>query len=202
MLKKEYEYRFYKYNKEELVNKILELGGEKVHNYTLYKFTVFNTKDKTYLRLRQENDKIFLTHKIFDDKFPYETQIEVSSYNDSLKLLTLIGHSIKYQFEKLREKYKYKNTEIVFDMYPGAPEYVEIESLNITELDDVCGLLGFDIKHNQFYPLQFIWNKNYGITDKIKNLTFDNIDEKMKPFVKKNVDSFEKLIDFQKKLLI
>ncbi len=202
MLKKEYEYRFYKYNKEELVNKILELGGEKVHDYMLYKFTVFNTEDKTYLRLRQEKDKIYLTHKIFDDIFPYETQIEVSSYIDSLNLLTMIGHSIKYQFEKLREKYKYKNTEIVFDMYPGAPEYVEIESLDLIELEEVCASLGFNVNENLYKPLHSLWSEHFGFSKKIKNLTFDNMETKMKPHIKKNIESFEKLIDFQKKLLI
>ena len=201
-MKREFEYRFYDYNKEELVNRIFELDGEKVHDYMLYKFTVFNTEDKTYLRLRKENDLIYLTHKIHDEKFPFETQITVSSYDDTINLLTILGHSIKYQFEKLREKYKYKDTEIVFDMYPGAPEYVEIEAPNITELNYTCFLLGFDITKHSYKTLHSTWLDNFGFKNNCNNLTFNNIEEKMKPFVKKNIDSFEKLIDFQKKLLI
>lgn len=201
MLKREFEYRFYEYNKEELIDRILELGGEKIHDYMLYKFTVFNTEDKTYLRLRQENDTIYLTHKIFDEKFPFETQIAVSSYDETLNLLTMIGHSIKYQFEKLREKYKYKDTEIVFDMYPGAPEYVEIEALDITELNNTCSLLNFDINKHSHKTLYSVWLDNFGVKNKINNLTFKNIEEKMKPFVKKNIETFEKLINFQKSLL-
>lgn len=198
MDKLELEYRFYDFNKKNIVNKIKELGGENIHSHTLMEFTVFNSP--SYLRLRKELDKVYLTSKNHSGKFAIEREIEVSNYEETKELLKMSGLTVKYEFMKIREKYKYKNTEIVFDMYPGLPEYIEVESKSIEELNDICNLLSLDIKKHIWKPLNSIFKQLYDISNPPKNLTFYNLEEKLKPLVKKNVDIFENLNEIQKEI--
>lgn len=198
-MEREYEYKFYEYNKEIIIKQLLDLGALQVHDFVLYKFTVFN--NKKYIRVRTENDKILLTVKIHDEIFPIEKQIEVNDYIKTIELIELLGFKIKYQFEKLRQKFVYNNIEIVFDMYPGLPEYMEIEAKSIKELNEFCKLLNLSHKNNKWKPLIKMMDDKYGITKIIEDLTFSNAEEKIKPLIKKNMDFFENLINIQKKYI-
>jgi adenylate cyclase class 2 len=196
---REYEYKFYDYNKNEILEKIKSLGGDLVHDYILYQFTVF--ENKKYIRLRKENGENFLTVKIHDNEFPIEKQIKVDDYEKTIDLMQLLGFKIKYQFEKLRQKYKYNDIEIVFDMYPGIPEYMEIEAKTVKQLNEFCKLIGLENKSNKWKSLVKILKDKYDIDKMIDGLTFLNVEEKMKPLIKKNVDVFENLMIIQKNIL-
>lgn len=197
---REYEYKFYEYNKEDILKKLNSIGAEQVHDYILYKFTVF--ENKKYIRLRKENDQIFLTVKIHDNEFPIEKQIKVDDYEKTIELMQLLGFKVKYQFEKLRQKFKYDDVEIVFDMYPGIPEYMEIETTSVDKLNDFCKSIGLDKKNNKWKSLVLTLKNKYGINKMIDGLTFLNAEEKMKPLIKKNIDIFENLMIIQKKYII
>ncbi len=196
---REYEYRFYNYNKKDLLKQFNELGCELVHDFVLYQFTVF--ENKKYVRLRKENGENYLTVKIHDNEFPIEKQIKVDDYNKTIELLQLLGFKIKYQFEKLRQKFKYNDIEIVFDMYPGMPEHMEIEAKTINQLNEFCKLLNLNQKNTKWKSLVKILKDKYDIDKMIDNLTFQNAEEKMKPLIKKNIDFFEDLIKVQKKFI-
>ena len=200
MTKLELEYRFYDFIKEHIVNKIILLGGELIHSHILMDFTVFNSP--SYLRLRKELDKVFLTSKNHSGKFATEREIEVSDYDETKEILKMNGLTIKYEFMKIREKYKYKNTEIVFDMYPGLPEYMEVESKTLDELNSVCSLLSLDITKHTWKPLNTIFKELYDINKPPNNLTFYNLEEKLKPMIKKNEDIFENLNEIQKEIVL
>jgi len=197
---REYEYKFYEYNKKELIEKINNLGGQLVHDYSVYHFTVF--QNKKYIRLRKENGDNYLTVKVHDNEFPIEKQIKVDDYEKTIELMELLGFKIKYQFEKLRQKFQYNDIEIVFDMYPGFPEYMEIEAKNVKQLNEFCKLIGLEKKNNKWKSLVLILNHTYGIDKMIDGLTFSNAEEKMKPLIKKNMDIFENLMIIQKKYII
>ena len=196
---REYEYKFYNYNKDEILNQLKDLGGEIVHDFILYQFTVF--ENKKYVRLRKENGENYLTVKIHDNEFPIEKQIKVDDYDKTIELMQLLGFKIKYQFEKLRQKFKYNDIEIVFDMYPGIPEYMEIEAKSSSQLNEFCKLLNLTQKNNKWKSLVKILKDKYDIDKMIDNLTFTNAEEKMKPLIKKNLDFFENLIKIQKKYI-
>jgi adenylate cyclase class 2 len=197
---REYEYKFYNYNKDDILKQLKDLGGELVHDYVLYQFTVF--ENKKYVRLRKENGEIYLTVKIHDNEFPIEKQIKVDDYQKTIELLQLLGFKIKYQFEKLRQKFNYNGIEIVFDMYPGMPEYMEIEAKSSNQLNEFCKLMNLNQKNNKWKSLVKILKDKYDIDKMIDNLTFVNTEEKMKPLIKKNMDFFENLIKIQKKYII
>lgn len=199
---REFEYRFYDYDKNYILSKLKEINAEKIHDYTLYNFVVFDSKNKNkYIRLRKEKDNIYLTIKIHDSKFPIEKEIIVSNYNDTIEMMKLLGFSIKYHFEKIREKYKYKNCEIVFDMYPGLPEYMEIESTNLDDLNNFTLLLNLDYKNHKWITIPKLFDITYGIKENILNLSFENMENKILPLINKNKNIFENLIDIQKKYI-
>ena len=202
MEKREFEYRFYNYDKNHILSKLKEINAEKVHDYTLYKFVVFDSKYKNkYIRLRKEKDNIYLTIKIHDNKFPIEKEIIVSNYNETIDMMVLLGFPIKYHFEKIREKYIYNNCEIVFDMYPGLPEYMEIEADNIDNLNNFTILLNLDNNDHKWNSIPKLFDTIYGIKENIPNLSFENMENKILPLIKKNKNIFENLIDIQKKYI-
>ncbi len=110
----------------------------------------------------------------------------------------MTGVNVKYNFMKIREKWRVKNTEIVFDMYPGLPEYMEIESKTLEELNEICELLKLEPKNHKWKPLNQVFKDTYDIDKAPKDLTFANLDEKLKPLIKKNIEIFENLNDIQK----
>ena len=147
---------------------------------------------------RKEYNKVLLTSKTYKGKFAVENEIEVVDYNDTIESMKKSGYSIKYDHMKIREKYYYKNTEIVFDMYPGLPEYMEIESKTLDELNEVCSLLDLDTTKHTWKHLNEWFNEIYGIAKSPKNLTFGNLEETLKPIIKKNHEFFDNINKYQK----
>lgn len=192
----ELEYRFYDYYKPTIIETLIKNGGVKIHDPIVMELTVFNAP--IYLRVRKEYNKVLLTSKSYKGTFAVEKEIEVADYNDTIESMKKSGYSIKYDFMKIREKYSYKNTEIVFDMYPGLPEYMEVESKTLEELKEVCSLLNLDTSKHTWKHLDRWFTEIYGIFKAPKNLTFGNLEEKLKPLIKKNHNLFDNINKYQK----
>ncbi len=90
----EIEVKFLDINKQEIENKLVNLGAEKVLDI-LYRRRVFDysdlrlSEDNSWLRLRDEGDKVTLTYKKrfgtgekFKDEGMYEKEIVVSDVVD------------------------------------------------------------------------------------------------------------------------
>ncbi len=202
-MNREIEYRFYKYNKINIINKLKEIKATQSHTFVKYEFVVFyqDSNKNNYVRLRNENGILTLTNKIHDDIFPIEHQVVVSDFQKTIDFLLSIGLKIKYKFEKLREKWIIENTEIVFDIYPAVQEYMEIESKTIEELEKYCLLFQLDPKQHKSIPLSIFYYNTFGFKNIPANLSFENMQEKLTPLIKKNKNLFEKITNFQKKLL-
>ena len=130
----EFEYRFFKYNKDNIISKIKALGGKQVHIPVLYSsykyYHPYNDIKYMEIRVRKEYNKTCLTiKKKIKNKFDDEYEVDVSDFEKMDKIMTLLGAERKYFVEKIREKWLIIDSgEIVFDQYPGAPEYMEVES--------------------------------------------------------------------------
>ena len=120
------------------------------------------------------------------------------------EILLVLGCVKEHYVDKLREKWILLNeTEIVFDMYPGCPEYMEVESLYEKDLENVIDRLGIR-KFKGNFGVRDLWRQHFGINNikKSKNgLTFENSKNLLK-FVKKNRLVFSKLIKKQNQLLL
>jgi adenylate cyclase class 2 len=201
---KEFELRFLNYNKKNIISKLKDLGAERVHKPIIYKYTVFEhplNLENTYIRLRKEGDKTTFTYKHnTNEKFVDEHEVFVSDYDTMLDMLYMIGFKKKFSIQKLREKWKIKGCkEIVFDIYPGAPEYMEIECDNEKNIHILAKKLGLDTK-KEFY-IGDIYFDLYGIEppnkDTHDDLTFDTCKTVFNDRIKKNKKMFNKIVKHQ-----
>lgn len=195
---KEYEYRFNNYNKKEIVTKLKELGAK---YFGTYKFRVIvfidqNNSEK-YIRVRDEGHRVTMTIKNnLTDKFPVENEIIINDFDEGINILLQLKCKKKYYYEKYREIWNYKNSEIIFDMNPGIPELMEIESISKKELDILCKKLDLNINNYQGFSNNKTYLDLFGITiPKSLDLTFKNLIKELKPT--KNKEEFKKLVKMQ-----
>ena len=203
-MSKEFEAKFLEINYKDLVKKIKEHDGKIVHPLMIYKRYIFLLQDKTkkgYARVRQENGKVSMTIKTYDaSKYATETEVELnSSLEESKDFMINAGFELKAYQETLREKWKIKGcNEIAIDTIPGIPTYVELECKNEKNIKSLAKKLDLDYSKAEFgaYDKQFV--DYYGLTkielnDKVSSLTFKNIVNELKPFIRKNKDLLKKV---------
>jgi predicted adenylyl cyclase CyaB len=197
---KEYEYRFNSYNKKEIITKLKELGAK---YFGTFKFRVIvfsdHTNSEKYIRVRDEGHRVTMTIKNnLTDKFPIENEVIINDFDEGINILLSLGCKKKYYYEKYREIWKLKNSEIIFDMNPGIPELMEVESLKKKELDILCKKLDLNINNYEGFGNNKLYMDLFGIVvPKTLDLTFKNAKKELKP--RKNKDEFLKLVMMQVK---
>uniref|UniRef100_A0A6C0I2A3 CYTH domain-containing protein n=1 Tax=viral metagenome TaxID=1070528 RepID=A0A6C0I2A3_9ZZZZ len=211
---KEYEYEFYDYNKSKVIAKIKELKGiyKGTFLFRVQQFKLptsllsetFQGKDrqddnkKAYIRVRDEGFKITMTIKIpTSDGFAEETEIVIDNFENGVDMILLLGCIKTVYYEKVREIYDIGNTEIIFDMNPGYPEFMEIESKTLAQLNKMVKIFGLTVvpeseQKNLFVELFGIDMEKFG---KFDNVTFTNVKKLVAPLVTKNIKQFNKLTD-------
>ena len=201
----EYEYAFKKYNKKKILSNIQKLGGT-FFGHFIFKVIVFlhpHEGNKTYIRIRDEGYKCTMTTKTKTNKsqFSIENEIIIDDFNEAVKILYSLGCKKKYYYEKMREIWKIKDTEIIFDISPGVPEIMEIEAKNKRILDNLVKQFGIkkDIINKSKYVNKYKELYDFYIPSDI-DLTFDNVKRKLSKYVKKNKKLFDKLVIENKKL--
>jgi len=196
---KEYEYRFKDYNKKEITTKLKELGAKYFGTFK-FRVVVFidqNNSEK-YIRIRDEGHRVTMTVKNnLTDKFPIENEVIIHDFDEGINIMLQLNCRKKYYYEKYREIWNYKKSEIIFDTNPGIPELMEVESGTKKELDILCKKLDLNIKNYQGFSNNTRYNDLFGISidPKMLNLTFKSALKELKP--NKNKEEFIKLIKMQ-----
>lgn len=200
----EYEYKFLEYDKKSLLKQVKEMGGKKIGLY-LFKVMVFvhpHNKANTYIRIRDEGFKTTMTYKFMGSAgFADESEIIIDNFDVGKEILLGLGCTKKYYYEKMREIWQVGSSEIVFDIIPAHPEYMEIESDTKEHLDEIVNKLNLT-DNTQMGKLEALINEKFGITlplPKNTEITFNNLDDISK-IVTKNKTEFDKLMAHQKKL--
>ena len=202
---KEYELRFTKYNKSQIVSKLKKIGAKQIHKAIIYEYTVFQhplKKENTYIRVRKEFDKITFTYKAnTNKKFVDEYEINISDYDMFLRILYMLGFKKAYAIQKLREKWSFKNCkEIVFDTYPGLPEYMEVECNSILDLKQTIGKLNLT-EEKGFNIYEALYGIKQQKKKKLKDLTFDTANKVFKKRITRNKNLFNKILKVQQKYI-
>ena len=200
----EYEYEFLNYDKKHIISEIKKKGAKKLGQF-IFKVIVFMhplSKDgSTYIRIRDEGHKITMTTKTKSDKSQFENENEliINDFDEGVNILYSLGCIKKYYYEKIREIWRLKDAEIVFDINPCVPERMEIEAKSKKILDSLVRDLDLQNqmtkeKTNRFYDL-------YGtsIPNNI-DLKFNTAKKILLESIKKNKDVFIKTISEQKEL--
>ena len=197
---KEFEHAFYDFDKKDVVSKIKDIKGKHKGTY-LFRVQVLihplNNID-TYIRVRYEGYRITMTYKYHNpkDKYSDEEEVIIDNFDTMVEILLGIGCTKKYYYEKIREIWDVKNTEIIFDTNPGVIDKMEIESKTLKELKQMVKY--FDLKITEKHTDKYL--DLFGIIiPKIVDLTFVNVKKELLKLVKKNKDTFITLVSNQLK---
>lgn len=161
----EIEATFIEINKDELRAKIKSLGGKLLQPETLMRRVVFDTGEHSFVRVRDEGNKIVITYKYVHETSLLGTEeinLEVNDYDSAVAFLKKIGLKPKADQETLREEWELDGVELDIDTWPWLPTYVEIEGSSAEAVEAVVEKLGFDMK-----------NAHYGSVDEIYKLYYD-----------------------------
>lgn len=204
----EYEAKFLDINVKEMREKLKSLGADIIHKKKLYKRAAYNLCKETvrgYTRVRKENDKVTMTTKIFDSKYPQEYEITINNtFKEGVAFLSSLGINKTAYQETLREKWKHPLAhEITFDTLPGIPTYMEVDCESEENLEKLIKMLGLDITKKRYGSFDKTYLEYYGIpcndiNNNIPLLTFENIDTQIHPT--KNIDLFNKMAIKHKKM--
>ena len=129
--------------------KILENEGATLQYDNIQRISIFdglNGNSREYVRVRDEGDKITLTHKVSvpNSVGASETEIIVNSYETAISLLDVIGLKKTRTEEKRRIRYRLNDCNLDIDTWPDIPTYVEIESISEDGVKKMCETLGVD----------------------------------------------------------
>ncbi len=175
----EIEVKFLDIDVGQIEKKLVTMGAKKVGDY-LYIAKTFDHpdarlhSDNSWIRLRDEVDKITLAYKkrigvtshdgSTSDEGMQEIQIEVDSFENTEKLLLAIGLIEKFKQEKKRTKYVLGDVEFDIDTWPLIPPYLEIEAKSFEKIKEMSALLGLDYDKHFRSSANAVFKK-YGFDD-------------------------------------
>jgi adenylate cyclase class 2 len=156
---KELEVKILEINRRQIQEKLGQMGAEKIFEGEI-RTVFFDFEDdriikaNDVLRLRKQADKIDLTYKKVKvgkvAKSAEEFTVQVSSMEDTEKILGNLGLRVIDDMQKNRVSYKLDRARFDMDCYFGKygfiPELMEIEAENIEEIHRYAGFLGYKPK--------------------------------------------------------
>ncbi len=207
---KEIEKRFFKFDKREVVNKLNQMNAKHKgeHVFKVWKFNIPDSmhSDIHTLRVRDEGHKKTFTIKKRGkgDKYDTEFEVKIQDPQEMLKMLELMNFKLDHYYEKVRDIYKVGTSEVIFDIYPGMPLSMEIESKNVSILKKLMKKLG--VKDDEedkkvddaFYQKYKIGGKFDSRIQKIQGgYTFKNVYNQSSHLSKENKKEFKSYVKKQ-----
>lgn len=134
-----------------------------------------------WVRVRDESDKITVTFKRImraNTREVYESEVQVSSYEDAITLLCAIGLEVKSEQESKREAWTLDGAEVVLDEWPWLPPYIEIEAPKQEIIQSIVDGLDLDMSAARYDNIDAVYRKKFtGMKEtetisEIKQLTF------------------------------
>ncbi len=154
--------------------KLKALGATLEHPEILMRRKTFdylgNRLEKTgsWVRVRDEGDKITLSYKRLDDRTLHGTKelvVVVSDFEKACDLITAIGLEAKSYQETKREKWVLDGVEVTIDTWPWIPTFVELEGPSEKSVRTVAEKLGFQWSGAMFGSVEGVYQMHYDFTD-------------------------------------
>lgn len=162
----------------ELEKKLVDLGaqrvGEKFFRSTVFDYPGFPLdKDNSWIRLRDEGDKIMLAFKkrlgVTDesgsDEGMEEIEFTVGEFDAVQQFLQKLGLIVKFAQEKKRITYQKDTVTYDIDTWPKLPPYLEVEGPTWESVDNAIVELGYNLEDKKIFTTTQIYEMN-GIHDK------------------------------------
>jgi len=185
----EFEAKFYPVKKDVYRKKLQEIGAklttpERKMRRALVDRRLFPQIKCDYIRVRDEGGLVRLsakTHALEVGKLSDQKEVDgqVSSYDKTIKIIELMGFKFdKYQ-ETLREEWKFNETEITIDTWPGLFPYSEIEADSEMGVRDLVRKLKLDWDKRIITSVTEVYMRVYSLSlgevlKRLENCTFEN----------------------------
>jgi|AntRauTorckE6833_2_1112554.scaffolds.fasta_scaffold34374_3 adenylate cyclase class 2 len=172
----EIEAKFLNINHESLRHRLTKLGAVCESPMRLMRRAIIDFDDRrlqtgtpnSYIRVRDEGDKITLTYKQFaalSVDGAQEVEVVVSSFEDTIKVFTSAGLVLLSFQESKRETWKYNDCEIVLDEWPWLEPYIEIEGGSESGLKTLAVELELDWSDAVFGDVMVAYREQYPYLD-------------------------------------
>lgn len=132
--------------------------------------------DNSFIRIRDEGDKVTLTFKHRDEAVPTkidsvkEIEVEVSDFDKTVELFSAAGWHYKTFQESKRETWNLDDAEIVIDEWPWIPPYIEIEAETEEAVRTATEKLGFSWENAEYGHIDTIYSRHYTFVDGIRGV--------------------------------
>lgn len=191
----EYEAKFLDVNVNQVRSTLRRLGAVQEHPFRRMTRSAYDLcnggKRRAFVRVRQEADKVTMTSKIMDNKYPIEYEVELkNTYEEGKAFLDSLGLQQKATQVTYREKWSVPSipdvNEIVLDIIPGIPTYVEIDCKTEDALYTMVRNMGFDMQNANHGAFAKQYMQYYDVPEGVINhstpsLTFENIHREILP---------------------
>jgi adenylate cyclase, class 2 len=181
----EYEATFENVDKDEMRARLKKAGADLARPEFLSKRVTMNLPDgheipNAWIRVRDNGKKITQTLKIVENgkiENQQELEIEVRSFDDTVKFLEKIGCRKKSYQETKREKWAVNEVEITIDEWPFLEPFVEVEGKSEEEVRRISEKLGFDYSEALFCAIGHLYYRKYNVSEhyfnnEVPKLTF------------------------------
>lgn len=173
----EYEATFQNIDKDEVRQKLKQVGAELLRPEFMQTRSTFNPPSGYdlkggWLRVRNEGDKITLSLKVVDgDKIENQKEIclKVDDFEEAVKLLKAIGCAEKAFQETKRELWLLDGVEVTIDEWPFLEPFVEVEGASEEEVKSASIKLGFEYQDAVFCSVDSQYSKKYDLSEDIIN---------------------------------
>lgn len=162
----EIEATFIDINKNKLREKLRQAGARLVQPEILMRRVVFDVDERTFVRVRDEGNKVTMSYKHLDDlslSGMKEICLEVDDYEKAIAFVKACGLRMKADQETYREEWELDDVEITIDTWPWIPSYAEIEGMNEDAVKVVAEKLGFDMNDAMYGSVDQVYKVYYDV---------------------------------------
>lgn len=162
----EIEATFIDINKNKLREKLRQAGARLVQPEILMRRVVFDVDERTFVRVRDEGNKVTMSYKHLDDlslSGMKEICLEVDDYEKTIAFVKACGLRMKADQETYREEWELDDVEITIDTWPWIPSYAEIEGMNEDAVKVVAEKLGFDMNDAMYGSVDQVYKVYYDV---------------------------------------
>ncbi len=142
-------------DQEEVIKSLIDLGAEKIFDGEVHSIAFdfpdhrLDKKD-SFVRVRKVGSQVELcfkgenTHSTFKSR--EEIEVNVSGFNDTIKILEKIGLEKFHEGTKHRQSYKFEDVRFEIDTWENIPPFLEIEAKTEEKVKEFVERLGFTMK--------------------------------------------------------
>lgn len=174
----EIEATFVEIDKAELRKKLKLLGAKLIRPEVLMCRIVFDTGPDSFMRVRDEGNRIVMTYKCHHNDTitgTEEINVEVSDYDATIAILRASGLRPKADEDSYRESWELDDVEIDIDTWPWIPTYAEIEGKTSEAVKKIANKLGFDMRTAIIGSVDDVYKLYYDVTSHYINYELSEI---------------------------